>query len=90
MKIVSLGDVEGRLRAYLEQCATEGPIVIIQNDKVVAVLLVPEDDYDLERLILGRSPHFQAMLDKSRQSVRAGRLLSEEDFWEAVEQQGQE
>ncbi len=47
-------------------------------------------DYDdLERLMLGRSPHFQAMLDRSRQSIKEGKGLSEKDFWEAVKQRAQ-
>jgi hypothetical protein len=62
----------------------DGPIVITRNGKAVAVLLVPNDDDDLERLLLERSPHFQAMLNRSRQSVKEVEGLSEEDFWKAV------
>ena len=62
----------------------EGPVVITRNDKAAAVLLVPRVYDDLERLMLGRSPRFQAMLDRSRQSIKAGRGLSEKAFWEAV------
>jgi hypothetical protein len=48
------------------------------------VLLVPFDDDDLERLILSRSPRFQALLERSRQSIKAGNGISEKEFWEAV------
>ena len=62
MRIAPLADVKARLSAYLEQCTTEGPIVITKNGKAVAVLLVPMNDEDLECLLLARSPRFQALL----------------------------
>jgi prevent-host-death family protein len=84
MRIAPLADVKARLSAYVEQAESEGPIVITRNGKAVAVLLAPLDDDDLERLILARSPRFQALLEKSRQSIKAGKGLSQEDFWQAV------
>jgi len=84
MRIAPLADVKARLSAYLEECKTDGPIVITRNGKAVAVLLAPVDDNDLESLILARSPRFQVLLDKSRQSIQAGKGLSRKDFWQAV------
>ncbi len=63
----------------------EGPGGHYSRDgKAVAVLLTPYDDDDLERLMLGRSPRFQALLNRSRQSIQEGKGLSEKEFWEAV------
>ena len=45
---------------------------------------------DLERLMLGRSPRFRALLDRSRQSIKEGKGLSEEAFWEAVRKRAQQ
>jgi len=84
MKIAPLADVKAQLSAYLEECETEGPVIITRNGRAVAVLLTPVDDNDLENLILSRSPRFQALLDKSRQSLKAGKGLSRKDFWRAV------
>jgi len=84
MKIAPLADVKARLSAYVEQCETEGPVIITRNGKAVAVLLTPVDDTDLENLILSRSPRFQTILDKSRQSIQAGKGLSRKEFWQAV------
>jgi prevent-host-death family protein len=84
MRIAPLADVKARLSAYLEECKTEGPVIITRNGRAVAVLLTPVDDNDLENLILSRSPRFQALLDKSRQSLKAGKGLSRKDFWQAV------
>jgi prevent-host-death family protein len=86
MRIAPLADVKARLSAYLEQCETEGPIVITRNGRAVAVLLAPVDDDDLEGLALARSPRFQALLDKSRQSIQSGKGLPHKDFWKAIAQ----
>jgi prevent-host-death family protein len=85
MKIVPLADMKAKLSAYLDECGSEGPIVITRNGKAAAVLLVPHDDDDLERLLLGRSRRFQALLDRSRASIGAGQGLSEEAFWKTAQ-----
>ena len=84
MIIAPLADVKARLSAYLEECTTGGPVVITRNGRAVAVLLAPADDEDLENLILSRSPRFQAILNKSRRSIEAGKGLSSNEFWKAV------
>ena len=89
MRVAPLADVKARLSAYIDECAVEGPIVVTRNGKAVAVLLVPDDDDDLERLLLGRSPRFRALLNRSRRSIQAGKGLSEEDFWKAVRNRAQ-
>lgn len=90
MRIAPLADVKARLSAYLDECGTEGPVVITRNGKAAAVLLVPIDDDDLERLMLGRSARFQAMLKRSRKSIKEGKGLSEKDFWAAVRKRAKE
>src|SRR5262249_43718941 len=90
MRIAPLADVKARLSAYLDECGAEGPVVITRNGKAAAVLLVPYDDEDLERLMLGRSPRFLALLERSRKSIKEGKGLSEQDFWEAVRKRAQE
>ena len=86
MRIAPLADVKARLSAYLDEAELKGPIVITRNGKAVAVLLAPVDDDDLERLLLARSPRFQSLLNKSRQSIKAGKGLSRNEFWETVKQ----
>lgn len=91
MIIAPLADVKARLSAYLDECSTEGPVIITRNGRAVAVLLAPADNEDLENLVLSRSPRFQAILKKSRQSIKAGKGLSRNDFWQAVaESQGKD
>jgi prevent-host-death family protein len=90
MKRVPVADVEGQLSSYLKECQREGPIVLTENGRAVAVLLAPLDEEDLERLVLSHSPSFQAILDQSRQSIEAGKGLSRDAFWQAVEQRARE
>jgi prevent-host-death family protein len=90
MRIAPLADVKARLSAYLDECGVEGPLVITRNGKAVAVMLVPYDDDDLERLMLGRSPRFQALLKRSRRSIDEGKGLSEGAFWQAVRKRAQQ
>jgi len=89
VRIAPLADVKACLSAYIAECETGGPIVITRNGKPVAVLLAPEDDEDLERLILGHSPRFQAFLEKSWQKIKQGKGLSSKAFWRAVDKRTQ-
>ena len=86
MKVASLADVKARFSAYIEELPVKGPVVITRNGKTAAVLIAPEDDEDLERLLLARSPQFQALLYKSRRSIRQGKGLSRNEFWKAVKE----
>ena len=86
MKIAPLADVKARLSAYVDECESEGPVIITRNGKPVAVLLAPLDEDDLDRLILARSRRFQALLEKSRQSIQAGKGLSRNAFWKAAKE----
>jgi PHD/YefM family antitoxin component YafN of YafNO toxin-antitoxin module len=86
MKVVPVEDLAADLARYLYHCQTEGPIVITENGTTVAILLAPSDEEDLERLLLARSPRFRALLDQSRQSIEAGKGLSRDEFWRAVEE----
>ena len=88
MKVASLADVKAHLSAYIEELPTKGPVIITRKGKTAAVLIAPKDDEDLERLLLARSPHFQALLNKSRQSIKAGKGLSRDEFWKAVKHRG--
>lgn len=84
MRIASDVDVKARLSEYVDECSFEGPLVITRKGKAIAVLLVPFDEEDLERLLLARSPRFRALLSRSRKSIKDGKGLSEGDFWNAV------
>lgn len=86
MKTAELPDVQSDLGHYIDQIVTDGPLVITRNGQVVAVVLVPLDEDDLERLLLARSPQFQALLQQSRQSIAAGHGLTRDAFWQVASQ----
>lgn len=84
MKIAPVADVKARLSAYIQECEAKGPVVVTRNGKAVVVMIAPDDDQDLERLLLGRSPALQALLRRSRKSLRSGQGMSSRPFWKAV------
>ena len=81
MRIAPLADVKAKLSAYVDECQTEGPIVITRNGKPVAVLLAPRDNDDLERLLLARNPRFQALMAQAEDNINAGQTLAQDEFW---------
>ncbi len=83
MKIASVADVKARLSAYLKE-SEQGPVVVTRNGKAVAVLLAVTDDDELERLLLGHSPKFQALLDKSRRQIEKTGGIPHDQFWGEV------
>jgi hypothetical protein len=50
----------------------------------------PAGDGDLERLMFARTQPLQALLNRSRQSIKGGKGLSEKAFWAAVRKRAQE
>jgi prevent-host-death family protein len=83
MKIASVANVKARLSAYLKE-SEQGPVVVTRNGKAVAVLLAVTDDDELERLLLGHSPKFQALLDKSRRQIEETGGIPHDRFWREV------
>jgi len=84
MRVASLAEVKTKLSTYVKEAEESGPVVITRNGKAVAVLIAPVDDDDLERILFSRSPRFQALLSKSRESIRVGNAVSHEEFWQNV------
>jgi prevent-host-death family protein len=89
MKIASIADVKARFSAYLKE-SENGPVIVTRNGRPVAVLLGMQDEDEIERLVLSHSPWFQAILEGSRQEIREGNWLGEEEFWREVEAESTE
>lgn len=83
MKIAPVADVKARLSTYLEMCA-EGPVIVTKNGRPKAVLVAVSDEEELERLVLGYTPRFRALLDSAERRIKAGRGVKHETFWKAV------
>jgi prevent-host-death family protein len=77
MKTAPVADFKAKLSAYIKQCAGGSPVIITRYGKPAAVMISP-------RYIVAHSPRIQAMLEKSRKSLTAGKGLSRTAFWKAV------
>lgn len=84
MKIAPVVEIKAKFSAYLEE-SKDGPIVVTKNGKPVAVLIAVKDDAELERLILGYSPKFQAILERGKEEINAGDGIDHEEFWHEIE-----
>jgi len=84
MKVASIAEVKARLSTYVHDAEATGPVVITRNGKAVAVLVAPDDEDDLERLLLSRSHQLQSLLEQSRASLRTGEGLPHDEFWAMV------
>lgn len=80
----TVAQVQSRLGAYLK-ASESGPVVVTRNGKAVAVLLGVHDEADVERLLAAQAPRLQALLDRSRGEIRAGRGISHDEFWAQLE-----
>lgn len=83
MKIASVSDVKSRLSAYLKMCA-DGPVIVTKNGRPTAALVAVSDPEELERLVLGHTPRFMALLDAAERRIKKGRGIKHDDFWKLV------
>ena len=85
MKIASVAEVKAKLSSYLK-ASEEGPVVVTRNGRAVALLLTPEDEGDLERLIFAYSPRLRKILDASNRAIETGKGLPHDVFWQDIQQ----
>jgi prevent-host-death family protein len=78
MRIIGLTEAKDKLSSIIEE-AKNNPTVITKNGKTAAVLIVPEDDADLERLLLSRSQTLQDVLRERREEIKRGESITLEE-----------
>jgi prevent-host-death family protein len=77
MKVVEKEKATATLAAYTDEVGN-GPVVVTDNGKPVAVL-VPIENADLETVSLSTNPRFIELIERSRALVRAeGGISSKE------------
>jgi prevent-host-death family protein len=81
MKVMALTEAKANLSAVVDHAQQHGPVVLTRNGKSVAVLITPEDDDALERLLLMHSKKLKSLLETRTQEIKAGKTLSHEDIW---------
>ena len=81
MKVMALTEAKANLSAVVEHAQEFGPVVLTKNGKSVAVLITPENDDDLERLLLAHSKKLKTLLVSRDKEIKAGRTLSHDEVW---------
>jgi prevent-host-death family protein len=84
VKVASQSDVAADFAGYVK-ASKQGPVVVTDKGKPVAVLLRYEGKDELERLLMGHSPKLQLILEAARKRFREGRGIPHEEFWKEVE-----
>jgi prevent-host-death family protein len=84
VKTASQSEVAADFASYVK-ATKQGPVVVTDKGKPVAVLLRTESDDDLERLLMGHSPKLQSILEAARKRFREGRGIPHQTFWKEVE-----
>jgi prevent-host-death family protein len=84
VKVATQEEVAADFAWYLK-ASRKGPVVVTSQGKPVAVLLRPESEDDLERLLMGHSAQLQSILEAARKRFREGRGIPHETFWAEVE-----
>jgi hypothetical protein len=78
MKKIELTEATRPLAEYVKEM--EGMSLMIMFKGVALAALVPLDNADYESVTLATDPEFIALLEKSRQSVREGRIYTTEEM----------
>jgi PHD/YefM family antitoxin component YafN of YafNO toxin-antitoxin module len=84
VKVASQSEVAADFAGYVK-ATKQGPVIVTDQGKPVAVLLRSEGEDDLERLLMGHSPKLQSILKAARKRFRKGRGIPHERFWKEVE-----
>jgi len=84
MRIAPLADVKARFSRYVEGCQRE-PVVVTKNGRPAAVLVAaPQDEMELERVVLANTPRFRELLNAAGRRLARGGALSHAEFWSRV------
>lgn len=84
MKIAPIAEVEAQFGSFLK-ASEEGPVIVTENGKPVAVLLAISDEDEIERLILAYSKKFRSLLEAAEQRIQETGGVRHADFWKAIE-----
>ena len=84
MKIAPVAEIKAQFSSYVKEAA-DGPVVVTKNGKPVAVLLGITDEDEIERLLLGYSPKFQAMLSEASERIRTTGGIPHDEFWQQLD-----
>jgi prevent-host-death family protein len=85
MTITTISDIKAQFSIFLRKSQREGPVVITENGKPIAVLLAVANEDELEHLLMAHSSELRAILNKGREQIQAGMGIPADEFWQQVE-----
>lgn len=88
MKIAPIAEIKAQFSSFVK-ASEEEPVIVTKNGKPVAVLLAISDEDEIERLLLGYSKKFRALLEAAEQRIQETGGIRHEDFWKAIETERQ-
>ena len=87
MKVIGMTEAKERLPALIKEAGENRDAVLItKNGRAAAVMIVPESEDDLERLLLSRSKRLKSLLEASRAAARRGDVVTLEAAFAHLEE----
>lgn len=83
MKTATTLEIKTNLKNYIDECK-DAPVVVMENDKAVAVLVSAPEKDDMERFILSHTPAFQKILENGRKNIKETGGMKHDDFWSSI------
>ena len=80
MKLIPLSEAKNKLSSIVHD-AEKTPVVLTRNGKAVAVVIAPENEDDLEQLVMSRSKRLRRWLQESREQIARGEVLTEAEVF---------
>ena len=87
MKVIGMTEAKERLPALIKEAGEKRDAVLItKNGRAAAVMIVPENEDDLERLLLSRSKRLKSLLEESRAAGQRGEVVTLEAAFAHLEE----
>jgi prevent-host-death family protein len=85
MKIAPVAEVKARFSEFLRK-SQRSPVIVTKNGRpIAAIISVPQEEGELERLILANTPKFVELLNAARKDIQETDGLRHEDVWRRIE-----
>ena len=84
MKLIPLSETKNKLSSIVHD-PEQIPVMLTRNGKDVAVVIAPENEDDLEKLVMSRSKRLQCWLQESREQIARGEVLTSDEVFGHLE-----
>ena len=84
MNTATVSNVSKNFKNYIKE-SREHPVIIVEDEKPVAVLLSISEKDDIERIVLAYNPKFRRLINEADKRVENTGGIKHSDFWESLE-----